>query len=132
MVESLRVPIDGHTACEVSRKARYDVHYWKKILIKVIHFYPYKSSYRHQLLEGDTQLRIYFILNGFISNGDEWWLLMPILWNNHINFHMTAAEIIHSCRIQTSKPKYVIHEISLYFPIINLLCNITRSLIFGP
>jgi hypothetical protein len=132
IVESSGTPEAGPSARGVARQLDIPYATVRKVLRKIIQFYPYKISRHQQLIPGDSQKRVDFALM-FLARMDvddafPW----KILWGDEAHFYMNGTVNTQNCRIWASEPPNVIHEIPLHSPNLTVWCGFTARFILGP
>ncbi|GBM35927.1 hypothetical protein AVEN_244991-1 [Araneus ventricosus] len=104
----------------------------RKILQRILNFYPYKIKPVHLLQDGDSEVRTAFALE-FLARMvvDVTWP-WNILWSDVVHFCLNGHVNTHNCRIWAAENPHAIQEQPLHHGRVTVWCGCTATFIIGP
>ncbi|GBO01184.1 hypothetical protein AVEN_234090-1 [Araneus ventricosus] len=104
----------------------------RKILRRILNFYPYKIKPVHLLQDGDSEVHTTFTLEFFTRMVVDVTWPWNILWSDEAHFCLNGYVSTHNCRIRAEENPHATQEQPLHPDKVTVWCGSTATFIIGP
>ncbi|GBN31554.1 hypothetical protein AVEN_252175-1 [Araneus ventricosus] len=104
----------------------------RKLLRRILNFYPYKIKPVHLLQDRDSEVRTTFALEFLARKVVDVTWPWNIMWSDEAHFYLNGHVNTHNCRIWTAENPHAIQEQTLYPDKVTVWCGFTATFSVGP